>query len=202
MKLVWTDLFPFLSSRGPAVLLASGVHGGGFPSQPDNQVLLNEARVGFCFLPPNDASLRPASGCVCGSPRRQERQRPRRGEALAGAKPAGCYRAGRWLRGGGAENKQCRASGPLCLRGVGAQMLMGLLGPPPWNRGPGAHFQSGPVPGTEAELIKHSLPFCKEMESHLLLEQLVLTAPPLLPSSRLLFIPGLHHLRLCFPSIN
>jgi hypothetical protein len=62
----------------------------------------------------------------------------------------------------------------------GAGPLVRQLGSLPCCRGPVAHSQSDPVPSTEAELIKHSLPFSREMESNLLIEQLVFTAlPPL-----------------------
>lgn len=90
----------------------------------------------------------------------------------------------------------------LCPDVDGAGAVVRPLGPLPCNRGPVAHFQSGPVPSTEAELIKHSLPFSKEMESNLLLEQLVYSPAPSLPSSRPLLIPHLHHFRLCLPSIS
>lgn len=53
----------------------------------------------------------------------------------------------------------------LCPDVDGAGAVVRPLGPLPCNRGPVAHFQSGPVPSTEAELIKHSLPFSKEMET-------------------------------------
>lgn len=62
------------------------------------------------------------------------------------------------------------------------------LGSPPCHRGPVAHFQSGSVPSTQAELIKHSLPFNEELKSNLLTEQLVFTAPP----SLFLPPPSLH----------
>lgn len=182
----------------------------GAPSQPDSQTFLSDARVGFGFLPPNNASLRQASGFVYASRGGggEGRGRVRERRSLARSLQAGTERGGGFGEGCWEQTAQSqRAALPRrswCPDVDGAGPFVRLLGPPPWNRGPGAHFQSGPVPSTQAELIKHSLPFCKEMESNLLLEQLVLTAPPPppVPSSLLLLIPGLHHLRICFPSIS
>lgn len=48
---------------------------------------------------------------------------------------------------------------------VGRMVICEAAGPSPRNGGPIAHFQSGPVPSTQAELIKHSLPSARKWKA-------------------------------------
>lgn len=164
-------------------------------------------------MPPNNARQRQMSKCVCAGQRGQDwdRGRDREGEALL--QRSGNLRAG--TKGGRRGSRQDGLLRPDSMKPVdlsawslwpdvnGTGSFARLLGLPPCNGGPIAHFQSGPVPSTQAELIKHSFPLSEELKSNLLIEQLVFTAPPpLFLPPRLALIPRLHHLRLRLLSIN
>lgn len=142
-------------------------------------------------------ALGQVSGQVRAGQRKQERA-PLEGRGVQAEAwtPAGCRRGARGPWQGFWEQ---------IARSLWASLPQSLC-PPPCHRGPVTHFQSGPVPSTQAELIKHSLPFSKEIKSNLLIQQLVFTAPPplflLLPSPNT--APSLSQTwnSLCLPSIN